>query len=82
VALDIGVKELSTKTLPRKTSAKRPSGSKASTAQTGRGSRKRGINLCLDLSAPAGLNSESSSAFAENKSSIQRVPASNPFGFA
>jgi hypothetical protein len=31
---------------------------------------------------PAGLNSESSSAFAENKSSILRVPASNHFGFA
>ena len=30
----------------------------------------------------AGLNSESSSAFAANKSSILRVPASNPFGFA
>ena len=45
------LKELATKTLPRKTSAKRPSGSKASTTQTGGGSRKRGINLCLDLSA-------------------------------
>jgi hypothetical protein len=44
-------KELATKTLPKKTSAKRPSGSTASTAQTGGGSRKRGINLCPDLSA-------------------------------
>jgi hypothetical protein len=31
---------------------------------------------------PAGLNNESSSAFAENKSSILRVPASNHLGFA
>jgi hypothetical protein len=31
---------------------------------------------------PAGPNSESSSAFAEDKSSVLRVPASNPFGFA
>jgi predicted DNA-binding transcriptional regulator AlpA len=41
-------KELSTKTLPRKTSAKRPSGSKASTAQTGGGSRKRGL-ICVSI---------------------------------
>ena len=42
-------KELATKILARKTSAKRLSGSKASTAQTGGGSRKRGIDLSATL---------------------------------
>jgi len=42
----------------------------------------KGFEAMRMIRRPAGLNSESSSACAENKSSILRVPASNHFGFA
>ena len=46
-------------------------------------SRSATLNTSATLSSCAtGLNSESSSAFAENKSSVLRVPASNHFGIA